>query len=1603
MRIAPLLLLFVCCCFFSFSNAVFAQNLSSTNLNSKNVSDKPKLKFRALDDKTIMSIGTIRSIAQDRLGFMWFGGKEGLARYDGYNVKLYLHDDLDAHSISTNSINDLLIGQDGSLWVATYWGLNRYDATNDRFQVFLYDSGDQQSLSNNSTLHLLEGKDGSIWVTTAGGGLNRLNPETGQVTRYPHRAGDLNSLSSNILTALYEDDLGILWVGLRDGGVDRFDPQEGKVLERFRYDPNNPNSLSSDRVSDITADGYGRIWVSTYGEGLNRYDPSLTSDLAGKDNLTLGGFIHYGVSEAIEARLLVGNFVDIHNDLDGNIWAAAGDRGLSVIRPEDNSAHNYSFSELEIESNSIRSMYSDRSGGVWLGHSPAGVSRIDRYARAFRNYRHDPHEINSSLSHTDVLSVIEDEHENLWIGTSKGLNYLDRDTGKITHYFFEEHSSNSLSSNAVSSLALDDKEGLWIGTNWGGLNRMDLKTGEFKHYMPDPDKPNSLGNREVWAIHIDSSGQLWVGNNRGVINRYRPETDDFSRYTVETNKAHKGRILRFLEDKQGHMWLASDDGLYRSRRVISTKDEDPGFWLFDSMVDNLVMPSVPVLRALSEDSKGNLWFGTEGGGVNYWDRHYNAYELFQSKDGLANDSVSGILEDDQGSMWFSTGNGLSRLDLETKTFRNYSELHGLPGNKFYHPTYLKTSGGELVFGSSRGLSIFKPKDMHENKRIPTIVLTDFQIFNKPVAVVSDVNSKDYENAYLHKTITYTNKITLNHKQSVFSLQFAALNYDISSLNQYAYYLEGFEEQWNYVGARRTATYTNLDSGTYVFHVKGANNEGVWNDTGLSLIVEIQPPWWLTLWAKIGYICILAVLIWLVIYTQLQRKRAEDEHEVNLKLRDLDKLKDAFLANTSYELRTPLSGIIGLSESLISGENSDLPVKTRENLELIVNSSKRLAYLIDDILDFSKLREDSIKLNRSSVNMNTLTDTILHITRPLVGNKPLILVNKVPLNLPMVFADENRLQQVLYNLVDNAVKFTNKGSVNISASEKDGLLWVEVMDTGIGIEADKLHHVFEPFEQVDRPQEHRFSGTGLGLAVTKKLVELHGGEIEIDSELAVGTRVRFSLVPSDKVALMASESITAVANYADPPIPKAINTLIDGVAGLKQSSVDHSSLGKSALGQSSLDQSVLEGELELDTEFAFGGIERANILVVDDEPVNRQVLVNLLSLKSWNAIECVDGQQALDVLNESAADIDLVLLDVMMPGINGYDVCRVLRKNRSVTQLPVLFLTAKTLVGDMEAAFQAGGNDFLSKPFIKEELFSRIEVHLTLANMHRRIEKIVDQRTLKLKKSYQALQRAQGQLVQAEKMSGLGTLVAGIGHEINNPTTFTKVAAVNLENDLGKFHDFLNSLLSDGEDNSEIQEAFEKQFKRLRGHLGSMHDGTRRIAEIVNNLRTFSRAESGEMQPSRLSRGLNSTLDLVRGNFKVAVEFECDIQSDPELNCVVSEMNQVFMNLMVNACQAIIGGGATYKEGDDELKGKLSIVMATDKDELVIAFQDTGQGMSEQTIEHIFEPFFTTKGEGEGTGLGMSISYGIIERHKGRIAVSSEIGKGSVIEVRLPLK
>ncbi len=1236
----------------------------------------PHFSFSHILPDQVAAIGYITALAQDRTGFMWFGGANGLARFDGYNLRIYRRDDADPHSLSHNHINDLRLDAAGNLWAATRAGLSRYQPDSDNFATYPIDP----EAGQDNLMAIEETRDGLLWLAGRNN-LYALDVASGQAKKY----AITEETNAGWIHALAHDQQGILWFGHQDLGLVSFNPANGAMR---RY--GKSEGLDFLDIRELFVDSANNLWIGSYGGGLFMLDKQRERIVAVKH----------------DAREKSGIVWSIMEDQQKNLWVGDGS-AVNVLAPGSEQFIRFTNDESEPSSPGnyvVNELFMDNTGDIWLGYFPSGVDVIDRQASVFNNYRYVAGNPNS-VTDGGVLSAVKDQRGNLWIGAGYGLNYFDPLHQTFTRYKHDPADPGSMSGDTVLSLALDEPaQQLWLGVWSRGLNRMDLASGKFKRYLPDANNPTAIRGREPWALARDQQGRLWIATEEG-LNRYDLASDSF-RYFVPTPAQMDGDKVLYARavfvDQQNRIWVGAMTGLYLFDPASET------FTRYRHKEGDTSSLGADMVFALYEDSRGNFWVGTDGGGINLMDRERGTFTAYTSRDGLANDVVAGIIEDQQGFLWLGTQKGLARFDSDKKQFRNFDKRHGLNDNLFNRNSPIKLNSEELFFGNSKGFVLFDPAVITTNQHQPPVVLSGLSILNKPVAIGG-------KSSPLTKAINRTDAITLTHKDSVFTLEFAALSYQMSEENQYAYRLLGFDHDWISAGNKRTATYTNLDPGNYIFEVKASNNDGVWSDQIQRLNIHIAPPFWRTWWAYILYALLLGSLIlWFLriqrLRLQFEQQQVEQERSLVRRLQQVDKLKDEFLANTSHELRTPLNGIIGLAESLLDGAGGAVSAQAQYSLRLIAASGQRLAALVNDILDFSKLKNQGIALHKKPIDLRVLVDIVITLSRPLVGAKKIELNNFVPSDLPAIYADEDRLLQILHNLIGNAVKFTHEGSVNVYAEVWDDQIRVQIVDTGIGIPADHLSAIFQAFHQVDGRTERAYGGTGLGLSITKQLVELHGGSIAVESTLEQGSIFSVMLPLSLELPATPSEDLPHRA-------------------------------GVEASGQIAA-RVISRPETE-------GLAHQGHILVVDDDSVNRTVLVNHLALRNYRVTEATSGEEAI-ALVEQLGDVDVILLDIMMPKMSGYETCKRLRESYRTYELPIIFLTAREQTNDLVLAFAAGANDYLAKPIAKEELLARVEMHLQLYSATQYLDKKVAERTEELRAKNEGLRLAQQELQKAYK-------------------------------------------------------------------------------------------------------------------------------------------------------------------------------------------------------------------------------------------------------------
>lgn len=1227
--------------------------LLSPNIHAQKQVTRPDLKFTRLSLEEGLSDTLVMTILQDHQGFIWVGTQRGgLNRFDGYEFKVYKHDFEDKGSLSHDFVWILFEDSANNLWVGTNGGgLDLYDRATDSFIHHLPDPADPTGLPHANIKSIYEDKEGILWIGSDGG-LSKFNRKTGEIFTYRHDPDNGNSLSDNSVRSILEDrQTGLLWLGTRRGGVTALN-RETEQFTRYKFNPEDPTTLSNNAVSQIFQDRAGNLWFSTR-EGFNRFD---------RENETFVRYFH----KADDPDSVSSDYVHLsYEDSKGRFWVSTRN-GLNLFDPKTESFDRYYYDSKtsdSISGNNVRIIYEDSIGAIWFGTADGGLSRIAGVPEKFVTYRHNPDNPNSLIGNF-VEALYVDSSNDVWIGTNSGLSQFDGQT--FTHYQHNSSDPNSISHNLIRTIIEDPQGGLWIGTR-RGLNYFDGQT--FTRYEHDPKNPESLSGNVISGLYPDNSGGLWISVHGFGVDYFDGQT--FTHYQLDNpnangiNSRYTGHIVKGLNGKT--FWFASE-GLLR----LTTKTNTFTHFLFaPEQPENTGLNDITTLY---QDESGMLWLGGFSGLMLFDPNTEKFIRRYTTIDGLIDNDVTAIIGDNQGQLWVSTQNGLSHFDPQSETFRNYDETDGLQSNQFSINSIVKTPDGQIFIGGAKGLNAFYPDQIKDNPNPPAVILTDFELFNQPVAIGG-------EGSPLKQAINVIDELVLSYDQSVFTLKFAALNYHLPNKNRYAYKMEGFDDNWRYTNAdRRFTTYTNLDPGRYRFRVKASNNDNVWNEEGLSLPITIMPPWWQTIWFR-GLMSILltGLVVGAFIGQRKSAKRREQilETQVTERTNELEiakekaeaanRAKSTFLANMSHELRTPLNAILGFAQ--IMQQDSDLKPGTLGNLDIITRSGKNLLNLINDILEISKIEAGKVVLSPGPFNLLAMLSDLRLMFQLRAQEKRLSVEIVTDKQVPQyIYADEGKLRQVLINLLANSVKFTNEGGILLQVSAdrvRDFRLIFEVTDTGVGIAEDEFGALFATFEQTASGLGSQ-NGTGLGLPISREYARLMGGDISVTSKLKEGSTFRLEVVVEEATK-------TVAAKPAD-------SRQVTGIAP---------------------------------------GQPVYRILVADDMETNRDFLVQLLAPMGFTVEEAENGQEVITAFKENKPD--LILMDVRMPVMDGLEATRRIKSMPEGKSTPIIIVTAHAFADERLEFLKCGAETVLTKPLREREFFDTLQQFLGIEFLYREKE------------------------------------------------------------------------------------------------------------------------------------------------------------------------------------------------------------------------------------------------------------------------------------------
>jgi len=1181
--------------------------------------------FRSIKIKDGLPGSTINTIVQDSLGFLWIGTNDGLCRYDGAGFRIFRHHNNDPSSLSHNDIQRLFIDQKQNLWVMTANGLNHIDLKTHEIRRVLPGSN---SLPDNSTIAMAQTPEGIYYAASYYNGISIFSEKRDEfsylndTTVNPSR---LRSLNINTML-LYQDSL--LVIGYRDAGIDIYDLRKQKTIPLSDI---TGVVLPSVNVSSLTEGINNRIWIGT-NNGIACYEPE-------------NGKLHSFADVTGDDSFLVDSDIVSLEAFEGKLWIGTRNEGLVVVNEKEilnrSNPPEYTHYKPGLEPGSlsyrtVSVVFNDNRSQVWIGTHGGGINFAETIGNRFGHLRNIPG-ISGSLSYDKVWGITADDSGNVWVGTDgDGVNVWKPGEGVIAHYKHDPEDPASLSDNAVISACTDHKGRVWMGTYQGGLNRFVESSESFVRYQA----PDHLEVNDVRSIYEDPLQNLWIGLNQGGVMRYNEQRDTFE--PAPNLEMYDVRSI-FYHD--GNLWV----GTY-GEGLIKYDPQTAEAQFYNTFTEPSPFPFHTIFYITSfPDDKNMIWLGSSDGGLYSFHTNTEEYNEFSEEDGLANNKIHAILPDKDGNLWLSTNKGISMFDTERKLFNNYDWNRGVQSEEFHNGSAVISANGLFCFGGIEGMNYFNPEDIRSPNQKPRIRFTGFSILNRDITPI--------ESDIFEKAIEYQPKIRLNHQHAVFTIHFQSLNYPFAWDSQYFYYLEGYDKEWNDAGRQNFVTYRNLPPGEYTFRVRSYtfDSSELYDESQLKIMMA--PPFWKTYVAYILYVMIATLGIVAFFRYRINQYKIRNKLLFEQKLRDEEKKlheeRMEFFTNISHELRTPLT-IIGVALEEIGKSNNTLPA-IKKPLESAVKNSDRLRDMINKILEFRQMESGDTNLIFTKMQLRSHLSEYIEEFREMARHNKIRLKLSLPLEEIQLWADKDKLNMILNNLFSNAFKNTpTGGQIILSADERDDQIIIKVKDTGMGIEKKNLQKIFRRYYKLS----HKTTGSGIGLALTKSLVELHKATIEVDSTPGKGTTF----------LLRFKKGSTHLKDQQELPLSEKQN-------------------GKDSIQDTHKEEK--DGRI---------------LLLIDD---NKEI-VELLEERfadEFRILKAYEAKKGMELARKFSPD--LIISDVMMPGMNGFELCNNLKNDQLTSHIPVILLTAKGSETDEIQGLETGADDYISKPFKFSILKARI--------------------------------------------------------------------------------------------------------------------------------------------------------------------------------------------------------------------------------------------------------------------------------------------------------
>ena len=1229
--------------------------------------------------------------------------------------------------LSQNDVNCILRDTTGFMWFGTNDGLNLYDGY--EFTVYKPVPGDSSTLISNLVMVLEEDHLGWIWVGTTGEGLSCFLPKYKRFVNFKELAAPGLELGDDVIKVLHVDKKNRLWVGTTNGNTvfqlsDEYEISKNSV--RNISDQVLPAQLKHVKLQGVLEEDPQNIWLASQA-GLFKL-----SENAEKELVQVVPRPVRGIAMGRQGELIVGapdgliqlrknphgpyisQWIDhgLHDEIlysAGAVWTSSPNGLTKFVYEADTSLrlikeHTYTSDLSDFHSLSktvLRTIYADHHGLIWIGTNGGGINKFEPKQKTFFHYKETL--AKGSLGYDKVRSLYEDSYQNLWVGTEGGgVNFLPAADSATNSY---KNFSCLPQPSYVFALTEYEKQGeryvILGGQTQPGLYQVRIKPG-MKHLKKEANHRISGFSGAVFALLNTDNRGVWVGTYHDglyYLDLLEPGVKRHFLHRPEDPASLSSNLVRSLmQDKEGNVWIGTGNGLNRLA-VAELEHPRPTFVSFMHDPADAMSISHDYILALFQSTSGDIWVGTFGGGLNKFvppaEGKKAYFVAYTEADGLPNNVVKGILEDEEGFLWLSTNKGLTRFNPLTDTFQNFDTRDGLQSDEFSELAQLKRKNGEMIFGGVNGFNVFKPSSIHINPHTPQVVLTEFQVLNKTVRVGEEFNDR----ILLKKAIFQTDKIQLKHHENSFSLGFSAFHYLAPIKNKYAFMLEGFHDDWVYVGAnKRFVNFTNLDPGTYVFKVKASNSGGVWNEQPTQITIQIAPPFWMTWWAFLLYAILLVGMIWILARYSLidirQKHQLMLEHLEKEKNEELQQMKLQFFTNISHELRTPLSLISGPIDHLLQSGKSLSYDKREKQYQLIRKNAAYLLRLANQILDFRKIDQGIVKLQ---VQNRDLVHYIEELAEPFqfIANEKGISfeINASHREIFTCF-DPGIMEKTLYNLLSNAFKNTPEdGMIRLEVRQKKGVdakttiagdrVEIRVRDTGVGVSRKERKRIFHRFYKGMEILQNNTPGVGIGLSYTEELVKLHHGAIWVEENQPKGACF-VVVLPQEENAYHSHEMASANSSgrgFHNDSHSVSVQEMLENIREIEVQK--HSGLQR-------VDERIAGTSLD----------QRPSMLIIDDHAGIRMFLKEAFR-ESYRLLEAADGQAGWELALKHSPD--LVISDVMMPYKNGIELCRELKEDVRTSHIPVILLTAKTTEESELEGLKNRADAYIRKPFTLERL------------------------------------------------------------------------------------------------------------------------------------------------------------------------------------------------------------------------------------------------------------------------------------------------------------